>query len=140
MEYCFAARSSEQVALSQFIYRIRYISIDMGIADKFRGLNLEEDFIELDISEEEAEDKVAVQVEKLQNLADAERIQHKVREGRVLLVKVRDLRARDISELRRALERVKRTCHAVDGDIAGLGEDWVLACGAQAKVHRQETE
>lgn len=110
----------------------------VGLMDKLKGLNLQEDFIEIEKPAEEGDSRLLVQVERLQNFADADRVQRKLREGAVLLIKVRDLRTRDVSELRRALERIKRTCHAIDGDIAGLGEDWVLASGSGARLHRDE--
>jgi len=106
-----------------------------GIFDKFRG---EEDYVELEpAAEEEEEKKIIVQVERIGDMADADRIQRKVREGNILLVKIKDLRDKDLEELKRAVERIKRTCMAINGDIAGIGEDWLLVCPASAKVHRE---
>lgn len=105
------------------------------IFDKFRG---DDDYVELEPSQEEPEEKkIVVQVERIGDIADSDRIQRKVREGYILLVKIKDLRDKDMEELKRAVEKIKRTCLAVNGDIAGIGEDWLLVCPASAKVHRE---
>ena len=109
----------------------------MGIMDKFKGPN--EDYLEIDHAEEEPVKSVkTVEIEKMDTFTDSDRIQRKVREGGIMLVKIRDLRNRDVSELKRAVERIKKTCLAIDGDIAGIGEDWIVVCGPGAKVHREQ--
>lgn len=100
-----------------------------------------EEYIELELGgEEKPLDKVMIEVEKMTSYDDSERIQKKVRDGTILLVKTKDLRDKDMSELRRALERVKKTCLAIDGDIAGIGEDWVIVAPNIAKIHREKVE
>ena len=106
------------------------------IVGKLRG---SDDYIEIDMSNEERPDKkLLVEVEKLDNYADSDRLQAKVREGSVLIVKIRELKSKDMVELRRAVEKLKKTCLAINGDIAGLGEDWLVLTPAAAKVHRDE--
>ncbi len=107
------------------------------IVGKLKGSG--EDYIEIDMSDEERLDKqLMVEVERLDNYADSDRLQAKVREGSVLIVKIRELKAKDMEELRRAVEKLKKTCLAVNGDIAGLGEDWLVLTPSAAKVHREE--
>ncbi len=109
------------------------------IVGKLRGD--EEDYIELDMSEEEkANRKLLIEVERLDNYADADRLQKKVREGTVMIVKIKDLRAKDLEELKRAIEKLKKTCLAIGGDIAGLGEDWLILASSSARVHREEEQ
>ena len=107
------------------------------ITDKFRPETNEEEYVELDMGERESEEKIIIQVEKLDNLLDTNRIQGKIREGKVLFVKIKEFKERDINELKRALEKVKRTCLAVEGDIAGIGEDWIICTPKNAKIHRE---
>lgn len=109
----------------------------MGFMDKLKGG--EDEYVQLEHPQEEVQQKTRmVEVEKMESYADSDRIQKKVREGGIMLVKIRDLRSRDVSELKRAVERVKKTCLAIDGDIAGVGEDWLVVCGSGAKVHRDQ--
>jgi len=104
-----------------------------GIFDKFK----DEDYVELPSGEEEAPSgKVLIEIETMNAITDSDRILRKVRGGSILLVKIKELRERDIGELKRAVEKVKRTCIAIDGDIAGIGEDWLVVTPSIARVHR----
>jgi len=109
----------------------------MGLFEKIKGYD-EDEYIELDTEiDEPSGRKVLIEVERMDNFNDSDRIQRKVREGAVLLVKVRDLKMKDMTELKRSIEKVKKTCLAVDGDIAGVGDDWVVVCPKHVKVHRE---
>jgi len=100
----------------------------------------EDEYIELDMSEEEKGGrKLLIEVERLENYADSDRLQKKVREGNILVVKIRDLKAKDMEELKRSVDKLKKTCLAIGGDIAGLGDDWLILAPATARVHREET-
>lgn len=112
----------------------------MSLFEKIRGYD-EDEYIELDAETEEPSGKrVLVEVERMDNYNDSDRIQRKVRDGSVMLVKVRDLKMKDITELKRAIEKVKKTCLAVDGDIAGIGDDWIVVCPKHVKIHREILE
>jgi SepF-like predicted cell division protein (DUF552 family) len=109
-----------------------------GIFDKLKTGDSEEDFVELEHNIEEASPgKLLIQIEKLGNIADTERLQMKVREGHILLVKVKDLKEKDPSELKRSVEKVKRTITAIGGDIAGIGDDWIVVTPTTVKIHRE---
>lgn len=106
-----------------------------SIMGKLRSGN---NYVEIDHTEEPREDKqMWIALERLDSFSDSDRIQRKIREGNILLVKIRDLRAKDAEELKRSVERIRRTCLAVNGDIAGLGDDWLLVTPAAAKVYRE---
>jgi len=49
------------------------------------------------------------------------------------------LKEKDVSELKRAIDKLKKTIEANEGDIAGFGENWLIATPSFAKVWRQET-
>jgi len=103
--------------------------------------NIEEDeYVELDIEEEKPLKHLLIQVEKVMDYSDSDRILKKLREGNILFVKVKDLRDKSISELKRLIEKFKKTCIAIDGDIAGVSEDWIILTPKFAKIHRQQSE
>jgi len=112
----------------------------MAIKDmmsRFKGSS--EDYVEVEPLEEEKQlRQLLVEVERLDSYTDSERVQQKVREGRILLVKMKDLKTKDMEELKRSVDRIRKTCLAINGDIAGLGEDWLIVTPAGAKVHREE--
>jgi len=39
-------------------------------------------------------------------------------------------------ELKRVVNKLRKTCDAIDGDIAGFGEDWLVATPNFASVDR----
>ena len=47
---------------------------------------------------------------------------------------------KDIIELKRAINKLKKTCDAIDGDIAGFGEDYIVCCPTFAKIHREKSK
>lgn len=101
----------------------------MGIFDKA------DDYVELE-TEGERKSKVPIEVERIAEYADSDRIQRKLREGSIMLVRVKELREKNVNELKRALERIKRTCEAVGGDVVGAGDDWIIVSPAIAKIVR----
>ena len=98
----------------------------------------DEEFIELDTEDVETPSgKVPIKVDKLDDFADTDRIQKYMRNGNIVLVKIKALRAKDLSELKRAVEKLRKTCMAVNGDIAGIDEDWIIMTPSFAHVARE---
>ncbi|MBI2005265.1 MAG: cell division protein SepF [Candidatus Aenigmarchaeota archaeon] len=95
-----------------------------------------EDKVELneDLFKEERHFEVAV--ENLKAFSDAERIQGMVREGKLVFLRIKEMRENDINELKRAVERLKKTINASDGDIVGVDEDVLIICPPNARVFR----
>jgi SepF-like predicted cell division protein (DUF552 family) len=125
------------VIVSKLTNEVKQMPIK-DIMDKFRS---SDDYVELEQTEEEVKKgPLTVEVEHLDNYTDSDRIQRKLREGTVLLIKMTELKQRDGEELKRAVERIKKTCLAINGDIAGLGENWLLATPPAAKIHREPAE
>jgi len=99
----------------------------------------ENEFIELDTSNSDAPSgKIAIRVEKIDEFADSERIQKALRDGSIVLAKIRHLKDKDLSELKRAIDKLRKTCVAINGDIAGIDEDWVILTPNFAHVVRDE--
>jgi SepF-like predicted cell division protein (DUF552 family) len=61
-----------------------------------------------------------------------------LREGRtVALINIKPLKDKDLVELKRAINKLKKTCDAIEGDIAGFGDDWIAATPSFAKIYRK---
>ena len=103
------------------------------------GKSRPEEYLELEFEKDDMKmpDKIAVEVEKMQDYTDSDRIQKKIRDGTILLVKIKDLKQKDMSELKRTVARIRKTCLAINGDIAGIGDDWIIVTPSIAKVHRE---
>lgn len=60
-----------------------------------------------------------------------------LREGNTIaLVNIKPLKDRDLVELKRAINKLKKTCDAIEGDIAGFGDNWIAAVPNFARIHR----
>lgn len=95
-----------------------------------------EEFVELDESAMNQENKVGVRIETLKDFLDTERVQNLLREGNVVFLRVKNLRNKDMAELKRSVEKLKKTCTAMNGDIAGIDEDFLVLTPKFAKVYR----
>lgn len=102
-------------------------------------LEQEETYVELDSSPAAKEDKSKVVVRPfvMEEFEDIKDILDILREGTtVALINIKPLRDKDLVELKRAVSKLRKTCEAIDGDIAGFGEDYVVAVPYFARIHR----
>ena len=80
--------------------------------------------------------KIGIVIETLSDFSETERVLRFVREGNVVFLKIKGLREKDLGELKRAVERLKRTVIAQNGDIVGVEQDWLLLVPEHVAVHR----
>jgi SepF-like predicted cell division protein (DUF552 family) len=95
----------------------------------------EEGFVEVETGFEE-EGKVSVKIDTLKDYSDVDRILQFLREGNIVFLRIKELRSKDINELKRAVEKIKKTCAAMDGDIAGVEEDFLVITPKFARIYR----
>lgn len=95
----------------------------------------EEKFIEIPETPRE-ERKLSVRVETLHSYADVEKIQQMLREGNVIFLKIKELRNKDINELKRATDKLKKTVVAMNGDIVGVDEEFLVLTPRFARIYR----
>lgn len=97
-----------------------------------------EDYIEVNVTDsaEHSFGKLGIKIEKLNDFSDTERILKAVRAGNVIFLKIKGLKEKDIGELKRAVERLKKSIMANNGDIAGVEQDWLVLTPEHAVVHR----
>ena len=99
-----------------------------------------EEYVELDFNPKEEAGKAYIKVEKMEGYADSEKIQRDIRDGYIVLADIRELKEKDINELKRAITRIRKTCLAINGDIAGAGEDWLIVTPEFARIYRKPEE
>jgi hypothetical protein len=100
------------------------------------GKEEEEEFVEINETPAEIAATIPIKIESVSDYSDADKVQRALREGHIVLAKVKGLREKDMTELKRVIERIKRTCIAVNGEIVGLDQEWVLVTPAGARVVR----
>ena len=102
---------------------------------------LEEGYVEINTEEvkEAGKAKIMVRPFVLQNFEDIKPILDDLRDGyTIALINIAPLKDKDLIELKRAVNKLKKTCEALEGDIAGFGEDWIAVTPSFAKIHRGE--
>src|SRR3989344_7885007 len=109
---------------------------DDGMNDALNG----EDYVEIDTNKVRSpKEKIIIRPFTMNDFSDTKAILDALREGKTIaLVNIRPLKDRDVVELKRSVSKLKKTCDAVEGDIAGFGEDWIVVTPNFAYVHRGE--
>lgn len=110
-------------------------------ANEEREESEHKDYIELEPSQmKEKSAKIFVKYFVLTDYADIKPVLDSLREGfTVALVKIRPLRDKDMTELKRAINKVKSTIEAIGGDLVGIDQDWIVAVPQFVEVYRGET-
>lgn len=103
----------------------------------------EEEYVELDtLSGEEIKSKIIVRPFIIDDFSDIREILDSLREGHTIaLVNIKPLKDKDLVELKRAINKLKKTCDAIQGDIAGFGDDYIVVTPSFAQIFRtKQTE
>lgn len=101
-----------------------------------------EDYLEIDTEKAtKPKSKVLVKPFVINEFEDIKPTLDALREGyTIALVNIKPLKDKDIVELKRAVNKLKKTCDAINGDIAGFGEDWIVVTPSFAQIHRNANE
>ena len=116
----------------------KFSAKDYGYGDEF-----DEDYLEIDTEKDKgAKAKIIVKPFIIEEFSDIKPALDALREGyTIALINIKPLKEKDIVELKRAVNKLKKTCDALEGDIAGFGEDWIVVTPGFAQVHRtKQTE
>jgi len=97
-----------------------------------------DDYIEIDTKTDiKNKAKIYVRPFTIEDFNDIKGILDSLREGyTIALVNIKPLKDRDMVELKRVVNKLKKTCEAIEGDIAGFGEDWIVVTPTFAQVYR----
>jgi SepF-like predicted cell division protein (DUF552 family) len=98
-----------------------------------------DEYVELGENMMGADGKVGVRIETLIDYNDTDRIQQLLREGNVVFLRVRELRAKNMPELKRSVEKLRKTCTAMNGDMVGVDEDFLVVTPQYAQIYRGRT-
>lgn len=102
------------------------------------GAETGEEYIEIDLGQEEQQTKVLVKLYVLKDYEEVNTILNDLREGyTVAIIDIKTLRQKDSIELKRAISKIKKTIDALEGNIAGFGENMVIATPSFAKIHKE---
>ena len=101
-------------------------------------LEAEDEYVELNTDvPRSSSSRVVVMPFEMEDFADIKGILEVLREGNTIcLINIGPLRERDMIELKRAINKLKKTVEAIDGDIAGFGEDYIVVVPSFAEIHK----
>ncbi len=118
----------------------------MGFLDIFKSkeeeekveADIEEGYVELDTdSSEDVRSKIIVRPFVMNDFDSIKPILDSLREGKTIaLINIRPLKDKDLIELKRTINKLKKTTDAIDGEIAGFGEDYVVVTPSFAQIYR----
>jgi len=99
---------------------------------------LTEDYVELSQeARKKHAPKILVRTFRLHDFESVKDILSSIREGYTIgLINMLPLKDKDSIGLKRAIDKLKKTIEANDGDIAAFGEHWLVVTPGIAKVYR----
>ena len=101
-----------------------------------------EDFLEVEPEKQVQEKKkVVIRPYWVNDFSDIKMPLDDLREGyTIALINFEELKRKDLLELKRTVNKLKKTCDAINGDIAAFGENWLVATPSFAKVFREPAQ
>ena len=95
------------------------------------------EYVEIDLGREIKKSKVIVRPFVLRNFEDITPILNALREGyTIAIIDIKDLKSRDVIELKRAISKIKKTADALEGCIAGFGENTIIVTPQFADIYK----
>jgi len=119
------------------VYKLNKIKLDMAFnLKKMFGKSTGEDYIEIDLNANEPkENKVIVKPFILKQFDDINGILNTLREGyTIAVIDIKPLKTKDVIELKRAVQKIKKTVDALEGSIAGFGDNTIIATPKFAEI------
>ena len=106
--------------------------------DEDDNLQAEDEYVELNSEAEHARSsKIVVRPFVMNDFSDIKPVLDSLREGyTIALVNIKPLKDKDLVELKRAVNKLKKTTDAVEGDIAGFGDDYIVITPSFASIYR----
>jgi len=96
-----------------------------------------DEYIEIDLTQDEKDNKVLVKLFELKNYEDVSDILETLREGyTIAIIDFKILKQKDSIELKRAISKLKKTVDALEGSIAGH-ENLVIVTPSFAKISKE---
>ncbi len=97
----------------------------------------EKEYVELDTASSEHRGKVTVRPFVMENFQDIKMVVDSLRDGSTIaVINIRPLKDKDVIELKRAISKLKKTTDAISGDLAGFGDDYIIATPSFAQIYR----
>jgi SepF-like predicted cell division protein (DUF552 family) len=99
----------------------------------------EDGYVELEGESEQPHNKVIIRQFNLKEFEDIKPILDALRKGdTICIIDIKYLKEKDLLDLKRAINKLKKTCDAIEGEIAGLSDEWIVAAPSFATIYRSK--
>ena len=99
------------------------------------------EFIEIDLNSAKQDSKILVKTFVLKTYEDINPILNSLREGyTIAVIDIKALKQKDVIELKRVVSKIKKTIEALEGTIAGFGDNTIIATPNFARVEKGVVE
>ena len=97
----------------------------------------EKSYVELETQAPAGDNSIIVRPFVLTDFNEVKPIIDTIREGNTIaMINISPLKEKDMIELKRAVNKIKKTCDAIEGDLAGIGDDYLVATPKFVKIYR----
>ena len=86
----------------------------------------------------ESKDHVKVVVEKLDSYVDTDRIVRKAKSGSIVIAKIKDLKEKNMDELKNSINKIKSSASMFKGDVVGVSDEWLIITPPSVEIKRGE--
>jgi SepF-like predicted cell division protein (DUF552 family) len=80
---------------------------------------------------------VKIMIEKLDKYSSVDRIIRKIKDGNIVIAKIKELKENNEEELKHSITKIRTACESLNGDIAGVGEEWIIVTPNIANISRE---
>ena len=102
---------------------------------------VDNEYIEIDVGQKTKENKILVKLYSLKHYDEVNEILNTLRQGfTIAMFDIKTLRQRDSIELKRAVSKIKKTTDALEGSIAGFGENIIIVTPSFATIHKEDNK
>ena len=109
--------------------------------DEQEDLDKEDGYVELNSGNEDIQSKIVVRPFNLKEFEDIKEVIDTLRKGKTIcLVNIKTLKEKDILELKRAINKLKKTCDAHEGEIAGFADEWIVVTPSFATIYKTKEQ
>ncbi|MBD3319128.1 DUF552 domain-containing protein [Candidatus Woesearchaeota archaeon] len=113
-----------------------------SLKDKFSSSTTDssepdEGYLTVDSASSRSSARMLVRPFVLNDYEDIKEVLNTLRQGStIVLLNITPLKDKDIVELKRAINKLKKTADACNGQVAGFGDDYIIATPQSASIYR----
>ena len=80
--------------------------------------------------------QTTIVLDKIDSYAACDRIIRKIKANHVVIAKIKGLKEQNMDELKHSISKIRTSVSMWNGDIAGVGDEWLIVTPSTAKIHR----